>query len=81
MLADTLSRAYLGRQCENAAIYDIRNFGKINAVPNGILPNASFKDRLVDITNKDPGMMALREYIVNGWPAAKRSCLNQIKPF
>jgi len=54
---------------------------QIHAVSAGILTNQSFRDKLVNAVKQDPAMQIIDSYIVNGWPATKKACIEPLKSF
>ncbi|KAF6016584.1 hypothetical protein EB796_025102 [Bugula neritina] len=80
-LADTLSRAFLSSNCQDAELLEKLDTDQIHAVSAGILTNQSFRDKLVNAVKQDPAMQILDSYIVNGWPATKKACIEPLKSF
>ncbi|KAF6031496.1 DAB2IP [Bugula neritina] len=81
IVADTLSRAFLSSNCQDAELLEKLDTDQIHAVSAGILTNQSFRDKLVNAVKQDPAMQILDSYIVNGWPATKKACIEPLKSF
>lgn len=80
-IADTLSRAYVDKPCNEGDNFTIRDRDQIHAVVTGTLSNSKFRDTFTTATVNDPSLEILKSYINNGWPQNKQSCVEPLKAF